>query len=467
MAHFPEAPKLADLPEPLNRAARRGDKLADLKVSLRVVTPILGGAARTRTIDEVDVIRAPSVRGNLRFWWRALRGHEFSTSTELYKEESALWGRAADDTGGRSQMEVRINVKIASNIIEDDINLNDPGAYALWPARGEGKNRNTGEYTTPPAPRRAPGTQLTLSVRCPTNRDAEVRDAVRAWILFGGYGGRTRRGVGSLTVVGGREDWLPQATGVADLRDGVRKLFGRDVFVADAPETASDLPLLAGAELYIGKPKKQAEGAWHEALGWLREFRQGTTSGARSGGGGGRPGRSNWPKPDKVRHLSTARNDLPWAHPPQHNAEPAWPRAGFGVPIISQFQPKNRAGARWEGANPACTEPDGFQLQWQRAEDGQLKLHDRLASPLIVKALPLADGKFLPCALWLNRAYPERGEVVLVRNGAAVPRSAAPFDRLVAAGDTARFKPLNGKSSLREAFLDWLTTTSEAERVAP
>ena len=31
---------------------------------------------------------------------------------------------------------------------------------------------------------------------------------------------------------------------------------------------------------------------------------------------------------------------------------------------------------------------------------------DRFASPLIVKALPLADNRFVPCALWLNRAYP-------------------------------------------------------------
>lgn len=460
MVLLPQAPKLTDLPSPLKRATRDGAALADFHLSLQVVTQILGGAARTRTIDEVDVIRAPSVRGSLRYWWRTLRGHVFKTSTELYEAESALWGRAAKDKGGRSEVEIRVHGIKPAEIVDNDIQLNDPDSYALWPARSERRTQ------TPAAPRRQPGTRFSLSVRCPSSRETEVRDALRAWILFGGYGGRTRRGVGSLTVVDGREDWLPQATGAADLRGAVQKLFRRDILAGDASVKQSDMPLLAGAALYVGRPMN-AEKAWLEALGWLREFRQGTNSGARAGGGGGRPGRSNWPEPDKVRRLSAPRNGLEWAHEPRHNAEPAWPRAGFGLPIIGQFQRKNRSSTAWEKANPPATEPDSFQILWQRTEDGKPTIHDRLASQLIVKALPLADGQFTPCALWLNRAYPAGSEVVLVRNGHVVNASAAPFDRLVAPGDTARFRPLAGKASLRDAFLDWLTTTKKAERVAP
>lgn len=465
MAQLPSAPTPKDLPPRLRRSRRHGSGLAEFEVSTQVVTPILGGAARTRTIDEIDVIRPPSVRGHLRFWWRALRGHEFKTSTDLYEAESALWGRAADDKGGRSEVEVRINVTSAGNILEDDIRLNDPGAYALWPARKEKADPRRNKPEIPPAPRRQSGTQFTLNVRCPQNGEAEVRDAVRAWILFGGYGSRTRRGVGSLTVTGDVGDWLPAAFGPFDLREALKTLFRRDVFAADAPVTASDLPLLVDAALLAGKAKP-AEQAWHESLGWLREFRQGTSSGARAGGGGGRPGRSNWPEPDKVRRLAEPRNRLPWAHEPRYNETPAWPRAGFGLPIIGQFQRKNRSGIAWEAASPRTTEPDPYQILWQRTEDGKPVLHDRLASPLIVKALPLADGKFLPCALWLNRAYPKDGEVVLVRNNQAVAGSAAPFDCLVAEGDSARFRPLEGWDSLRDAFRDWLTTTNKAARVA-
>jgi CRISPR-associated protein Cmr1 len=105
------------------------------------------------------------------------------------------------------------------------------------------------------------------------------------------------------------------------------------------------------------------------------------------------------------------------------------------------------------------TEPEGFELRWRA---GNVE-HDRLASPLIVKALPLADGTFAPCALWLNRAHPANGQVVL-RN---VNNSQAPFDRLVAAGDNAQFSALANKTSLRQAFLDWLHTKYQTTVVAP
>jgi hypothetical protein len=36
------------------------------------------------------------------------------------------------------------------------------------------------------------------------------------------------------------------------------------------------------------------------------------------------------------------------------------------------------------------------------------------------------------------------------------PASAAPFDRLLGAQDTARFEPLRGALDLRQAFFRWL-----------
>lgn len=79
-----------------------------------------------------------------------------------------------------------------------------------------------------------------------------------------------------------------------------------------------------------------------------------------------------------------------------------------------------------------------------------------------MKALPLADGTFVPCALWLNRAYPA-GDVIL----RGVNNSQAPFDRLVAPDDTPRFSPLANQQSLRQAFLDWLKAKYKTTVVAP
>ena len=90
------------------------------------------------------------------------------------------------------------------------------------------------------------------------------------------------------------------------------------------------------------------------------------------------------------------------------------------------------------------------------------KAHDRLASPLIVKALPLANGDFVPCALWLFRGYPEGGHVILEPTDIRSDRSAANFDDLLAPDDVAQYAPLGRARNappgrrLRTAFFDWL-----------
>lgn len=476
-----QAPNFRSLPTPKMRAFHGGPELRETHVRLEVVTPIFGGSHHTRAIDDVDVIRAPSVRGHLRFWWRALYAAQYANADALYQRESALWGRPATDDGGRSAVEIRVSVERTGGSDNSEIRLYPsrgqqatPGAYALWPARAETKTN------TPTAPRRQPGTQfqLTLKVAGTEKEEAEVRNALRAWILFGGYGGRTRRGLGSLKVIGDANGWLPTAA----TREALTILFGRDILAAPT-RTACDVPWLGGAAIHVGTKGADAQRAWTTALDWLREFRQGTSGQqgdrAREAGPNGsnqRPSISNWPEADKVRRLSTARQGLRWAHTPRHNGTPAWPRAGFGLPIIGQFQSKSReehpTRKKRNGSpdemywnelpqnHPNCgTEPEGFELRWRA---GNVE-HDRLASPLIVKALALADASFVPCALWLNRAYPTNGEVVL-RN---LNNSQAPFDRLVANGDAARFAALANKTSLRQAFLDWLHARYQTTVVVP
>ena len=441
----------AALPERRRRAVRCGHVLDKVELALELVTPVLGGAAVPRTIDAVDIVRVPSIRGQLRFWWRALNAQRFTTATDLYKEESKLFGRAADDQGGRSPVELRARFDKDGEIDRSDIKLSGagatPGAYALFPARAEAGG-------TPPAPRRKPGTQFTLELRAPKERLEELRPVLRAWILFGGYGSRTRRGLGSLTVTGAdKASWLPKEASLAEFE----RLFSRDVFaLQNVPAELAQTPRLAGAALLVGPTSLEAECAWLTALHWLRDFRQGTNTEARVSGRDkperGRPSISNWPEADKIRHLTDKRKD----HPPRYGADPAWPRAAFGLPIVGQFQRNARDGGIYD-------EPDPFELTWKDGEG----LHNRLASPLIVKAMPLANGEFVPIALWLARAWPPGGQVVLKKNKTEdVPKSAAPFDKLLGEKDPVLFPPLEGKSSLRDAFLDWLGSEKKATRIA-
>jgi CRISPR-associated protein Cmr1 len=120
--------------------------------------------------------------------------------------------------------------------------------------------------------------------------------------------------------------------------------------------------------------------------------------------------------------------------------------------------------------NDPYDEPGAFELRW-RVGNAE---YDRLASPLILKALPLTDGSFVPCVLWLNRSHPTGAQAGLARPKQDRPSekevdlaTVAPFDRLVANGDTACFSALANKSSLREAFLDWLHTKYQTTVVAP
>ncbi|PRP91417.1 hypothetical protein ENSA5_55340 [Enhygromyxa salina] len=288
-------------------------------------------------------------------------------------------------------------------------------------------------------------------MRFPLEHERAIRDSLRAWVLFGGYGGRTRRGLGSLTVVGDGTPWLPKFPSPT----AINELFGRDVFAQpDAP--AGVTPLLGGARLFSSFQVMRAYGAWSKAVGWLLEFRQGSEShcGARRPGADKRPSISNWPEADKVRHFSDAA--LPWAHPPRHNKAPAWPRAGFGLPIIGQFQAKSRNKKPWEAEQPPRTEPEDFRIGWQQGDTPR----DRLASPLILKPLALlANGdeeQFSPIALWLNRAPPD-GKVILQRsNGAVVAGTEVSFTQFLAPDDKVFFGALEGKASLQDAFFAWL-----------
>lgn len=450
-----------------------GPRLESFTLELQTVTPILGGAPVPRQLSDVDIIRVPTLRGHLRFWWRALYGHAYSDSTRLdfAKRERELWGGMGlgDEDPCRSQVSLFIRGVDAAVMDGNAIDLSDESSYALWPARATRQS--------PTAPRWKPGLRFTLEVTAPEGKAMEeVRNALRAWLLFDGYGSRTRRGCGSVTLVSSeqRSQWLPKNASRAELR----RLFGDlPLFQPEAAGSPRDLPLLRGAQLYRSfKVESKPQAAWLEALGWLRLFRQGTAgvpgARAREPGADNRAGRSNWPEADKIRHHARPRpgtgavHAYPEEHAPRaaYSRTPAWPRAGFGLPIVFHFQQEHRDPRKTYDS----AEPEGVQLQWvlkKKARDGrkpELEVRDRLASPLIVKALPLADGRFESIALWLERAYPQDGQATLIQGKRHLEATCADFDRLYAPEDQPLFNPLRSQKPLREVFFTWLNDTRKA-----
>lgn len=451
-------PRAPSLPAPHRCAIRGSEAWTEIKLSLEVITPIFGGSPIPRKVDNFEVIRAASIRGQLRFWWRALCAHAFDRATDLYEAERKLWGGpTTTNSGGRSPVEIRVEVTMRKGVDTRTPSLGSPDGYALFPARAP---RGKGDERGQTAERYEPGTRFNLIVLAPASAGEAIRAAIRAWVLFGGYGGRTRRGLGSLTVTSDRKHWLPERA----TEDAFERLFGRDIF-APAKSGPTSTPVLAGAEFFPGAVSRASHEAWTTAVSWLQAFRQGQDgpNPARDrGSDDSRPGRSKWPEADKVRRLSILPRGVDWAHPPRHNHVPAWPRATLGLPIIGQFQRltrKNQGNKRWEECEPKKTEPRDFEIGWLK--DG--KPHDRLASPLIVKPLPLADGSYAPFALWLARARPP-GKVVLKFTGKTKveERSAAEFDTLIAAGDEPAFASLKAGQDhgLRGVFFAWLRAHS-------
>ncbi|TAN35431.1 MAG: type III-B CRISPR module RAMP protein Cmr1 [Candidatus Methanoperedens sp.] len=59
-------------------------------------------------------LRSPSIKGMMRFWWRAL--HEHLTIEKLKEDEAKIFG-TSDETIGRSKFSIRVNKQLINNDI--------------------------------------------------------------------------------------------------------------------------------------------------------------------------------------------------------------------------------------------------------------------------------------------------------------------------------------------------------------
>ena len=58
----------------------------------KLITPLYGGGVKAGEVDTVTPIRGTAVRGQLRFWWRAIRGGQFDGNLAKMKEkEDEMW----------------------------------------------------------------------------------------------------------------------------------------------------------------------------------------------------------------------------------------------------------------------------------------------------------------------------------------------------------------------------------------
>jgi CRISPR-associated protein Cmr1 len=417
---------LAAGPAPV--AVREG--VEPLICTVELLTPVFGGGVKTKVPgDPVTPVRGSAVRGQLRFWWRATRGGQYATLTELHAAEKRLWGGPSapglvdvvvDASRCSSKMKSHFSVTKATDgkwrLRAEDAEL----AYFAFPLQPSADElRNGGQ----PIQVQSIEGALTITCRfvsCATAEDRKAVDAALwAWRCFGGVGGRTRRGFGAVR---------------ADVENPGDLLRSPHIIDALPPRHVPSLAPTSGARLAF-LPAATSEAAWKQLARKLKRFRQGESVGRNPGQQANRPGRSRWPEADLARALT---NRAAPAHGTPTVSVKAAPRAAFGMPIILHFKDK--------GDPPDVTiKPKEFE---------------RLASPLILRPIGTRQKAWAAALLLGNRTPPDEipgGAVAVWGNTSERVRI-----RLQQGEGTYRNSPLEPHDDPLDAFLAFLTNEQGA-----
>lgn len=364
---------------------------------LDLITPMVGGGPETGKRDPITLIRPSSIRGQLRFWWRATRGAHFTTVRELRSREAAIWG----DINNPSPVIVEVSAPIWEKTRRPptyELARYGPEAYALFSAKQNSDDlcREGLQFTLTlrilkfhrlqefrdrenERRRRTGESELLLSIQ---DILQDVEAAVWAWANFGGLGARTRRGCGALSC---QALAPPNRDAIERWLSGYRRIFS----FQDSQQKAL-WPTVARS-IFVGPKTTTPVEAWKHVLELLQRFRQGEYVGRNPGKkddrGRKKPGQSRWPEPETIRRITGQR-----CHPRLPAIpEDAFPRAVLGLPIIFWFKDEGLG-------DPKKTELFPYF-------DGEARA--RMASPLILRPLALTSGEAVPIILAFDGPLPE------------------------------------------------------------
>lgn len=378
-------PKLSDIPVCPDPPARRSSTGVTREYQISLVTPLFGGGVEAGMPDGSLPIRGTSIRGQLQFWWRAARGSGFSDRKQLFARHAEIWGRT--DRASPVEIYVRgVTAKPVRPCARYDWNqqarggkggwrllwetpfASSPLPYALFPFQGK---QPASRDKAPEEPAKfVEAASFTLRLQYPEELGEDIETAVWAWANFGGLGARARRGCGALLC----KEFAP-----GDVNELVR--WFKDASF-NSGDDVRDWPTVPGS-MWVGNQAEAPIDAWKKTVGLLQTFRQGAGIGRNAGTQHNRPGRSRWPEPEAIRRVTRQRSSqhARLAHVP----DDAFPRAEFGLPIVFHFQGQG--------------EPPDTVLYPSSVPDGEAR--ERMASPLILKALALANGNAVPLILRL------------------------------------------------------------------
>lgn len=323
-------------------------------ISYQVITPIFGGGVEAGKHDEVTPVRGSSIRGQLRFWWRATRGGAFDGDlSKMKKREDEIWGAASTEKNP-APSQVQIEVQVTNNgsssgdvyASENKVQKRwEKVAYAVFPLAPDPKKaKKSGSLLE--------GVSFSLKLTFPESVKKDVEAALWAWEMFGGIGARTRRGFGAIA----RTD--AKLIDQNNLKNKIQNDLKTHVVEGRWPEGVPHLS--RNATFKITNQNSDLNKVWEELIKKLKAFRQ-----YRKDKNGNKSdyGKSAWPEPNAIRYITGRR---------KAETIKKFPRARFGLPIIFHFKDKN--------------EPPDTTLKFKDAE--------RLASPLILRPVKFGSAAF-------------------------------------------------------------------------
>lgn len=178
-----------------------------IKANYRIVTPMFIGDANQKATG----ISPASVKGALRFWWRALswgriRSEEPSDTEALQKlhsEEGALFGTSADE-GKAAAFTLRVDTSsLRFRRVKDwPKGGNDSSSYlgiGLWKS-GKAQAGNLQPHREYIQENQSFSVTLNFRERPSSSTKEQIKNALLAWGLMGGLGSRSRRAFGSVAI---------------------------------------------------------------------------------------------------------------------------------------------------------------------------------------------------------------------------------------------------------------------------
>lgn len=352
-----------------------------------IITPCFCGGAEPEQSAE---IRAASIRGQLRWWFRVLGGFKSGLS------ESTIFGAIAGDEGRAGLLKLQVGKPVKSGPAgrknSEDLNagMNTDLGYALFPLRpfqdNDGKRGVLNERT---------GFSLILTWRGSSNDWQNLLSLVVVWANLGAMGFRSRRAIGAIRMKEAPQQ-LSEALQVFRSQIDVREI------VTVNPQTWRETSGVLLKWYRSWRQHGQMNRRWNKQQQMWIQIAEDQKQANRNQPGFG------YARRDHNEGLSVQGTAPPNPDPENpHGGHGETYRPTLGLPIIQFFS--SLGGPKGPISHAKAT------VNWEFERDG-----GRFASPVILRPHQDAEGKWRALVIFVDaKKWPAGKQVYL--NG--IPRT--------------------------------------------